>query len=395
MFTESVRHAREGHFEELGDLWRHEGLKHMTEIGLDYGGRSEALSWLLTKAAGGEADDPLLKTDIAGIELTGPVGIAAGWDKTGNALLGWQALGAHHSTVGGVTYHPQAGLPTVRLRTMDKQAGDHGTQVSLNAAGFNSPGAPAVVRNIDRQKATGRLKIPVFVQVTANKELYTPDRKHEIAGIIGKTISMVAPVADGISLGLTSPNTLGMRTAQDEWDFIYPIVMAAREATPDNLPLSYKGDGDGGEARLDMYCRLAETGALQTIDLINSTTLTEIKEKYGAQDLPGGLAGADSDYQDMALDSVRYVYENVGRLVDIMGMGGVNSGDRAYKLLEAGASAIGINTAVRQLGARAVTSIEARLHELLDYGGSPHNVRDLVGDATERGAKKYSASGNL
>lgn len=387
LWRESTRHLRE-HTGEAGDIWRHEGLKKAAELSLYIAGRHQFsrsfLEWV------GDTDmtlpDPRLATNLGALALRGPVGISAGWDKPGRTILGWQALGAEHITVGGVTLYPQSGNRMVRLRTFDHTIGDHGTNLSWNALGFNSGGADKVVYNIAEQRQLADVTIPVVVQVTLNKEMYEPANRHLIPGIIAATVRKVKPVADAVELGLTSPNTLGMRDAQDAEEFTYTNIMAAKEVIGDDLPLSFKGDGDGGEERLEMYCRLVERTGLDIIGLINTTSLERIKARYGAADLPGGLAGADPEYQQLALDSVRYVYEAVGDKVDIVGMGGINSPERALRMIKAGASAVGINTAVRRLGPRAMSKIENGLlaDPTVQAVGS---INELIGADTERGPK--------
>ena len=290
---------------------------------------------------------------------------------------------------GAVTMYRQYGNPMVRLHTFDRQLGDHGKNVSRNSLGFNSLGSEEFVYNICRQREMGDVTIPIIAQITLNKEMYEPANRHMIPGMIAATVKKVMPVADAIELGLTSPNTLGMRDAQDAEEFTYANVMAANETIDGSMPLSFKGDGDGGEERLEMYCRLVERTGLGILSLINSTALERIKVKYMAADMPGGLAGSDPEYQQLALDSVRYLYEGVGDRVDIIGMGGVDSADQAVRMFKAGASAIGVNTAIRKLGLRTMRVIngglsvhrEVQAVDLLDQ---------LIGSGTSR-CPKYLA----
>lgn len=384
LVSESLRNMNVD-VESMREIWRHEGLKKGVERILEHGPRLSFTRWVMEHAAGGVATDTRLFTEVAGLHLDGPVGIAPGWDKTGKTVLGWQTLGANHITPGGVTLFPQSGNRMPRLRTFDHRVRDGGTSKSLNAYGFPSLGADTVAYNIAKQKEAGDVDIPVIVQVTLNKEMYEEGNRDAIPGILATTIRKVLPVADGINLGLSSPNTMGMRDAQ-AYEFLYKCISTAREAAPD-VPLGYKGDGDGGEERLEMYSGLAIATDLDYLELINTTSLAHIKAKYGAEDLPGGLAGADPDYQKLAVDSVKYIYEAVGDRVDIIGMGGVNSMAQAMRLIRAGASAIGINTAVRQLGARAVTIIEHGLSTEMNGFPAGTRLENVIGIDTKRGPK--------
>ncbi len=385
-----MRLAKAHEWEAAGEALRHEGLKHGVEAGMHALGNTELGRLALSRIAGPVVDDPRLATSLAGLQLDGPTGIAAGWDKTGNSILAWQAMGARHITPGGVPLYPQSGARWPRLWTMDDYRGDHGSSVSRNAYGFYSPGSDVVLRNIAAQRETGTVTIPVIVQVTANKEFYEPANRHLVPHMLAATIRKLSPVADGISLGLTSPNTLGMRDAQDQTEFIYACVASAREATIGSnwrLPLFYKMDGDGGEQRHDSIIEVLLRAEADGAELINSTALATIKSKYGVEDLPGGMAGADPDYQQMALDSVKYVYEAAGDRLAIHGMGGINSAEQNLRMIRAGASATSINTGVRSLGRRAMRQLEAGLIPHLDQMTEVMQLQQIVGSDTLRGAK--------
>ena len=58
---------------------------------------------------------PKLKTQIAGIELQNPVGLAAGFDKNAVAIKPIHHLGFGFLEVGAVTPHSQPGNPKPRV----------------------------------------------------------------------------------------------------------------------------------------------------------------------------------------------------------------------------------------------------------------------------------------
>ncbi|HZM63811.1 MAG TPA: hypothetical protein VFB59_01615 [Candidatus Saccharimonadales bacterium] len=366
---ESLRLAQEGDFGAALAVWEHEGLKTGAERFLRIAGRLAVGRSALASVAGPKPDDPRLRTAIGPLQLDGPIGLAPGWDKSGTTIRAWQELGARHHTTGGIALRPQRGNPLPRLYTFDRRIGDHGKQVSLNSYGFPSPGVKAVARNIARQRELG-VTIPVITQVVPNADMYAPDKMWGIGDELAQSIATLITICepDAISLGLSSPNTRGMRDAQDNYKFMYTVTARAQEAIAEHskqdIPLIYKGDGDGGKDRLDMYIRLAqETGV--ALELINTTSDPNTKAKYGADTLGGGLAGADSDYHDLALRSVHYVHKQTHGEVPIIGVGGVNTPERALAMICAGANAIGVNTAVRSLGFGTFTSLENGLLELM------------------------------
>ena len=57
------------------------------------------------------ADDPILRTRLAGLDLSNPIGLAAGLDKNGEALHGLARLGFGFVECGSVTPLAQPGNP--------------------------------------------------------------------------------------------------------------------------------------------------------------------------------------------------------------------------------------------------------------------------------------------
>ena len=74
-------------------------------IGLIPGGR-----WLLRKCYA--VKHPALEREVFGIKFANPVGLAAGFDRNGEAFRELAALGFGFVEVGTVTPRPQAGSPT-------------------------------------------------------------------------------------------------------------------------------------------------------------------------------------------------------------------------------------------------------------------------------------------
>ena len=72
---------------------------------------------------------PRLRTSLAGLELPHPIGLAAGFDKNGEAWAGLLRQGFAFVEVGTVTPRPQPGNPRPRLfrlhedRALDQSVG--------------------------------------------------------------------------------------------------------------------------------------------------------------------------------------------------------------------------------------------------------------------------------
>jgi dihydroorotate dehydrogenase len=59
--------------------------------------------------------DSRLGTSLAGIPLSTPIGLAPGFDKSGDLVAGIASLGFGYVTVGSITTQPRAGNPKPRL----------------------------------------------------------------------------------------------------------------------------------------------------------------------------------------------------------------------------------------------------------------------------------------
>src|SRR5690606_31435388 len=144
-----------------------------------------------------------LVTKLLGLAFPNPVGLAAGLDKNGahvDALLG---LGFGFVEVGTVTPRPQAGNPQPRLFRLPRH------RALINRMGFNNDGVDALVRNVSRASRKGGL---LGINIGRNKD--TPNGFAE--GDYLFCLERVYPLADYITVNISSPNTAGLRELQEE-----------------------------------------------------------------------------------------------------------------------------------------------------------------------------------
>lgn len=87
-----------------------------------------------------------LKTKIAGIEFENPLGMGAGFDKTGELYPFLSRMGFGHIEVGTITGQKQSGNPKPRVFRYPQD------QALVNRMGFNNPGADSVEKIISSQK---------------------------------------------------------------------------------------------------------------------------------------------------------------------------------------------------------------------------------------------------
>ncbi|VVC94074.1 unnamed protein product [Leptidea sinapis] len=87
-------------------------------------------------------DPSVLKTKFLNNELSNPIGIAAGFDKHGDAISGLRRIGFSIVEIGSITPEPQPGNPKPRVFRLPED------NAVINRYGFNSEGYENVLKKI-------------------------------------------------------------------------------------------------------------------------------------------------------------------------------------------------------------------------------------------------------
>src|ERR1700761_4820885 len=119
------------------------------------------LAWALRRVLGPR--DPALRVRALGLDFPGPLGLAAGFDKDGEGVIGLSALGFSFIEVGTVTAQPQPGNPKPRMfRFTDERA-------LINRMGFNNHGAAALSARLRALRARPGFKPIIGVNIGKTK----------------------------------------------------------------------------------------------------------------------------------------------------------------------------------------------------------------------------------
>ena len=151
-----------------------------------------------------------------GLTFPNPVGLAAGLDKNGEYIDALLSLGFGFIEVGTVTPRPQEGNPKPRMFRLPNQ------RAVINRLGFNNQGVDALVRNVERARRVGGL---LGINIGKNKD--TPNETAEDDYLY--CLERVYPLADYITVNISSPNTAGLRELQEEQQ-LRRLVGTLREA---------------------------------------------------------------------------------------------------------------------------------------------------------------------
>ncbi|MFZ4689369.1 MAG: quinone-dependent dihydroorotate dehydrogenase [Polymorphobacter sp.] len=306
------------------------------------------------------ADDPILRTRLAGLDLPNPIGLAAGFDKDVMVPDAMLRLGFGFVECGSVTPRPQDGNPKPRIfRLVEDQA-------VINRLGFNNRGLEhAVVRLKAR---AGRPGI-VGINLGANKD--ADDRTADyVTGM-----RAAAALASYVTVNISSPNTPGLRALQDAaalTDLIARVV-AARGSIA--VPIFVKIAPDLEKADFSMISRAAIDGSIDGL-IVSNTTISRpmLRSNFAAE--TGGLSGAP--LKPLALAALQGFAAATGGQLPLVAAGGIASGADAYARIRAGASAVQLYSALVYEGPGLVGRIKAELAALLRQDGFA-SIAEAVG----------------
>jgi dihydroorotate dehydrogenase len=315
-----------------------------------------ALGWgLLPRHQSGKR--PRLATTVLGLDFPNPLGLAAGFDKNGEAIKGCLGLGFGFVEIGTVTPRPQGGNPKPRLFRLPED------QALINRMGFNNDGLEVVRARVARRDPGWGL---VGANIGANRD--SPDPVHDYL----TAMRGLYPFADYVVVNVSSPNTPGLRQlqARPRLDTLLSSLLEARaELTGSERPkpLLVKLAPD---LAADDEAEIAEVALERSIDglIIGNTTVARPSELDGRwRRQAGGLSGPP--LLDASTAQLRSFFRLTSGRLPLIGVGGISHGTHAYAKVRAGASLLQIYTALVFRGPSVIGHILAELDRLLERDG--------------------------
>jgi dihydroorotate dehydrogenase len=307
---------------------------------------------------------PLGEIRRFGLSFKNPVGLAAGFDKNGTAAQALSALGFGFIEVGTVTHLPQPGNARPRLFRLPMD------RALINRLGFNNHGAAEVARQIAAHRPDCVLGINIGKSRAVEVEDAIPDYL--------ASFEWVHPLADYITINVSSPNTPSLRELQraealkallDALQTRNRELAEKREgAAP--VPLLVKIAPDLEERELEAIVDVVSGAKMAGIIATNTTT-----SRVGLRTTPGviqscgagGLSGAPLRASSNAVIASLYRLTR-GRL-PIVGVGGIFTAADAWEKICAGASLVQLYTGFIYEGFGIVRDINEGLAKILDEQG--------------------------
>jgi dihydroorotate dehydrogenase len=329
---------------------------------------------------GPPADDARLNVRALGLTFPNPVGLAAGFDKDAEIPGAMRKLGFGFVECGTVTPRPQPGNPRPRLFRLAEDG------AVINRMGFNNRGMAAAAERLAARRGSGI----VGINIGANKD--SEDRIADYA----KAFEHLAPLADYVTVNVSSPNTPGLRGLQnrDELTRLLDTLTEARARLP--LARSAGGRGvserlrerDGGdypillkiapdldEHALDEISQTVTASAIEGV-IVSNTTIARPALKSAHAGEAGGLSG--KPLFAPSTERLRQMRMRLPRSIVLIGVGGISSGADAYEKIRAGASLVQLYTGLVYQGPGLVARIKRELLACLARDGFA-TITDAIG----------------
>lgn len=308
---------------------------------------------------GARAEDP---ATLAGLTLPNRAGLAAGIDKNAQAIDAFAAMGFGFVEVGTVTPRPQPGNPKPRLFRLPAR------QALINRMGFNNAGLDAFIRNVQRSRwwrarGAGDDARRMKVGMNIGKNAATPIERAADDYLTG--LAGVYPLADYVTLNISSPNTRNLRSLQagEALDPLLAAIRARREELAAQhgrrVPLFLKIAPDLDAAQIDAIAQALTRHGMDGVIATNTTLAREAVQGLPHSEETGGLSGAP--VREMSNRVIAQLRAALGPDFPIIGVGGILSGADAAEKRRAGADAVQICTGFIYRGPALVREVAQAL----------------------------------
>lgn len=300
----------------------------------------------------------MLETELCGIRLKNPTIVASGILGSYKAsLIDIAKHGAGAATIKSISREPREGHNNPIIITYDSSM--------LNAVGYPSPGIEQAKQEFSDLDEVG---IPV------------------IASIVGKTASDIAFLASQLSgfaaieVSLSCPHTpgFGLLAGQGTPESTYEITKAVKKST--KLPVFIKlSPNIPNIAEVAHAAEKAGANGITAVNTLGPGMVINLETKKPVLDFKvGGMSGPA--IKPIAVRCVYDIYKAVK--IPIIGTGGITYGKDAIEMIMAGASAIGIGSAVYYRGKDVFTKTCNEMQEWMKQNNYS-SIKEISGIAHE------------
>lgn len=311
--------------------------------------------------APGPVSSARLRTELAGIALPNPVGLAAGYDKNAEALAPLAKSGFGFIEVGAATPRAQPGNPKPRLFRLTED------RAAINRFGFNNEG----METIGSRLAQRPRDAVIGLNLGANKD--SEDRAADFARVLARCGAHL----DFATVNVSSPNTEKLRDLQGKaaLSALLAGVIAVRDGLERRVPVFLKIAPDLDREGIEDIAAVALDSGIDAV-IATNTTLSRDGLHSPHKGEAGGLSGAPLFERSTRV--LAQLSDLLDGKVPLVGVGGISTAEQAYAKICAGASAVQFYTAMVYGGLSLAGDIARGLDALLARDGFD-NVAQAVG----------------
>ena len=291
-------------------------------------------------------ENPRLKVQAFGLEFPNPVGLAAGYDKNGQAVFGLACLGFGHLELGTVTLEPQQGNPRPRVfRLVNDQA-------LINRMGFPNQGVAKLLKSLQSRPTD------IVLGINIGKSAETP--VEEASRDYTQLMEFVYESADYLAVNVSSPNTIGLRELQGR-RFLEGLLHDLADTRSQLIaksgkrrPVLVKLAPDLTDAELKEAVEIIYDAGMDGVIVANTSTSREgLRSRLKAE--AGGLSGLP--LLPRSTDMISKAHSIIEGRLPIIGVGGVFGPEEAREKLNAGADLIQVFTGLIYRGPGLIRDI--------------------------------------
>jgi len=307
-------------------------------------------------------NDNMFQATLFGKKIENPIGIAAGFDKNAEVYNSLFRLGFGFVEVGTVTPLKQYGNSKPRVfRLIEDQA-------LINRLGFNNFGANNVRARILSNRPEGLLG----VNIGPNKD--SSDRLNDYL----ICLKNFHEICDYITINISSPNTESLRDfhEQSKLHELLNLLDKEKKKLNSKIPIVIKISPDISDDQINDISKTLLNYDIKAIIISNTTDKNRENLINISKHQKGGLSGKPLEIKSNKL--INNFYSLLKGKIEIIGVGGIDSGKSALNKFLAGANYIQLYTGMVYQGPNIVLKIKKELKELLINRGVK-NFKDIIG----------------
>ena len=303
-----------------------------------------------------------LETNLLNKKIPNPIGLAAGFDKSAEVYNSLFKLGYGFVEVGTITPKRQLGNSKPRVFRLEKD------RALINRLGFNNHGSEIVSKRISDNLPSGFLGI----NIGPNKDTKNKDEDYFIC------LSRLSSFAGYITINISSPNTEGLRNFHEK-KALEKLLLGVNKIKKDKnivKPLVVKISPDIKDNEISSIIELILKHKIEGIIVSNTTDSHREKLSDIQKNEKGGLSG--QPLKDLSTKLIKKFYRETKGKIQIIGVGGVDSGHAAFEKICAGADAVQLYTGMVYKGPGVVKEMKKELITILKKE-KLKNISEAVG----------------